>query len=185
MTQKGMMLSGVPMRHEHDGDQGGCHCGERRPSPRHEQRHDSKHVQDDRDQEGAGGDVLCEPRLESGRQHEHDGQGDSPGAAREQTPRLHKQPLDVQRVHGPILVAPGCGASRQQTIFGLTPESDEPTKLTAARRPKDSARRDAADRRALYRLAYALPPSTHPRLRRRECRFVDANDRLSTPRRLR
>jgi len=89
------------MCHEHDRDQGGCQCGERRPSPRHEKRHDGERVQDDLDQEDAGGDVLCELRLESGRQQEHDGQADSPGAAREQARRSYEQPLHVRRMHGP------------------------------------------------------------------------------------
>ena len=105
---------------------------------------DGKHVQDDLDLEGAAG-IRCEARLEAVASDEHDGQGDSPVAAREQTPWHHEQRSVSRECTTPLLSLSGRAASRQQTIFGLTPEGDAPANLTSGGGRKTALARDATD----------------------------------------
>lgn len=134
------------MCHEHDGDQSGQDCSECRQAPRHEEGYDGKHVQGDRDFEDFGRFVRCELRLENGRKREHDGEGDSAGAARKQAPRLDEQLVDDQRVHGSILAASDPAAPRASKRSSGSPRrvTNRPNSPRRVSR-KTALGRDAAD----------------------------------------
>ena len=161
MTQKGMTLSGVPCARSTTVIRvaaTAASVGHRRAMRSATTASTFKTISISR---VAAGMSSCEPRLESGRQRRARRSGRLARRGPRADAAAPQQPLQVQRVHDPIVVARSVAVPRASKRSSGSPRRvTTPTKLTSARRPKDGAcaRRARIDRRSTVRPMHCRRP---------------------------